>query len=75
MAKVRVTGDAVSEMLFVYADYNVDVDGGYYDHNRDEFVFNISGPGIPSTEEVICVCSVQQNRRGERLLKHEFRAA
>ena len=74
MAKVMVAGEVVSEMLFGYANFRVDVNGGHYDHIRDVFVFDISGPDVPDADDVACDFSVNQNRRGERFHKQEFRA-
>jgi len=72
MAKIKVSGYLVSELLFGYSDYAVDVNGGYYDRTEDVFVFDISGPDVPPVHEVRCDVAVKQNRRGERLHKMTF---
>jgi hypothetical protein len=75
MAKIRVTGEFVAEMLFGFSPHIVDITDARFDFARREFEFDISGIDVPDVEEVRGEFTVQHNRRQERLHTLEFKPA
>ncbi len=60
-------------MLFTYSPYPVQVrrvDGA--SEQEGYVIFDIGGPDVPDVPEVTAICTVEQNRAGQRLIKMSF---
>jgi hypothetical protein len=72
MAKLHIHKSMLEWEIFGYTEHPVEILNVEYEKHRGVLVFEIAGPDVPDTEEIIAVCTTDQNRIGQRLIRMNF---
>lgn len=73
MAKIRIAAALLESLLFDYSESPVRVNGAGVDPDGCLFL-TIQGADVPEVPEVQAICTVLQNRAGQRLVSMKFEA-
>ncbi len=74
MAKIRIAPEILADLLFGYTPQPVKVEGAGVDADGC-LLFFITGADVPEIPEVRAICTVEQNRAGQRLVRMTFEPA
>lgn len=69
---VAVSTHLLEELLFGYARTPVRVLSIHPKDNYGGYDIEIEGPDVPKVPRVVCLCEVQSNRAGQKLMTMKF---
>jgi hypothetical protein len=73
VAKIRIAAALLESLLFDFSECPVRVNGAGVDPDGCLFLM-IEGADVPAVPEVQAICTVLQNRAGQRLVSMKFEA-